>query len=235
MKTLLVIFNTIALTCSAQAKLLKIAVVDNGITPYVASRLNLCRDGHKDFTGEGMYSDVPVAHGSHVASLIARFAKDSEYCLIIIKAFGKNHLLNENNLILALAWANFLDVDIINLSGGGDDNNEMERRVVDTLINRHIALVVAAGNDHRDLGKKCTYYPACYNKEIIVVGNKNSFLSNYDTSGKIIDVWEEGTFTVQVREKEMLQLVGTSMSAAVHTGKMIYEKAKTQTIRRDHK
>jgi len=82
-------------------KLLKIAVIDTGISLDRIQDASLCKTGHKDFTGYGLNDNH--GHGTHIYGLIDQYAKNIKlktnsdvallsktsvsYCQIIIKFY----------------------------------------------------------------------------------------------------------------------------------------------------
>ena len=141
-------------------KTIKVAVIDTGFDfqskwkNLIADKdgvqlrqPNLCNEGHKDFSGSDLIDRV--GHGTHVAGIIAKFAENADYCLVIIKFFDPS-VKNSNNLknsAAALKYAYSLGVDIINYSGGGTEFSLDEYLIVKKLLERGTVFVAAAGNE----------------------------------------------------------------------------------------
>jgi subtilisin family serine protease len=202
----------------------RIAVVDTGVSmsdPRIFP--HLCVDGHKDFTGMGI-EDVN-GHGTHVAGLIIKYAKDANYCLVILKYYH-TEFIPENSSdasFNAFAYATTNNIKVLNFSGGGKLSMNYERILMNN--NKQITFIVAAGNEGNDLAK-VPYYPASYNlsNEIIVGGTGKIYKHNY---GKIVKVNEESDYVLSFwLNNEWARISGTSMSTAIHTGKYIYENYK---------
>jgi len=211
----------------AQAKTLKIAIIDSGIYPEYVKTLPLCPDGHKSFVDGPWNQDSGAGHGTNVASLITMFAgKNLNYCLVIYKVFNihKNDGLGSFPSIQAVQAAIKEDVAIINYSGGGEDFSSAEMHIWKEALNKGIVVIVAAGNMKQNLDENCNYYPACYqvlNKVRFfgVVGSldsngKRAASSNY---GKIVTLWEKGMHI----EGGGIIKSGTSQATATVTGKLI--------------
>lgn len=185
---------------------------------------HLCSTGHRDFTGEGI--EDTHFHGTHVTGLIVKYAKQSNYCLIILKFYSKNQPehVNFQNLIKAFVYIKENKIDIVNYSGGGKGSVEEEYLAVKT--NNHTLFFVAAGNDNLNIDI-VGYYPASYNlSHVRVVGsidrlNKKSSFSNY---GKVVKYWEQGESIFSTLPNNRWGFMsGTSMSTASATGKYLNE------------
>lgn len=220
----LFIFLTLFISLPSYAQL-KVAVVDTGLDisdPRFKSVL--CKEEHHDVTNTGLNDNN--GHGTHVAGLIKKYARDSDYCLLIIKYYsdGQSGPSAAFNSYYAFSYAVSKGADIVNFSSGGPTFSADEYNSI--LKGNNTIFIVAAGNDHKNLDE-VPYYPACYKlPNIYVVGNAfNKVPSPNSNYGSIIDFWENGQDVISTlpggREGKMS---GTSMSAAIHTGKLIYEK-----------
>lgn len=230
-----------------------VAVIDTGISDSLKNSDMLCKYGHRDFTGTSLSDNI--GHGTHISGLIDQYAKDallseslsyrdlaatkSNYCQVILKfidPFQSNSSTGEN-MIKAIRWAIDLNVDVINISAGGQIPLAEEEIIVKTALNRGIKVVAAAGNDSCELGgnyfnlvngliKKttCNYFPAMYDPRIYVVGNLNSdgtraTSSNY---GNYVNSWENGMNRRSIGSTgSILTDSGTSQATAIKTGKII--------------
>lgn len=208
--------------------LIKVAVIDTGFdfNSKWTTQPKLCTTGHKDFTGTGIQDTH--GHGTHIAGLIAKYAKDSDYCLIILKFWDKSSNIGVQSTIDAFKWAVDLKVDYINYSAGGTEFNRQERDAVLNALNANITVVVAAGNEGKSYDKQA-YYPALYDSRIVVVGNVDTngkwhSSSNY---GKQVDVVEMGVNVLSLGlNSTYAVLTGTSQATAIHTGKLLYKFKK---------
>jgi len=198
-------FNTLA------NNILKVAVIDTGFNPKYSNQANLCESGHKDFSGEGLFDYN--GHGTNVIGLIVKHSSTKNYCIIIIKAFAMKSPKTKSYIVEALQYAYDIKADIINLSAGGEKPISSEKRIVMKILNKKQIFVTAAGNNGKNLDKACTYYPACYDKRIIVVGDKNKY-SNY---GKYVDAIQNGKNQTAFGQT----MSGTSQSTAIFTGLLL--------------
>ena len=216
------------LYCKTLSAQIVVAVIDTGIDPAIP---NLCKVGHKSFTTN---SSDPlqdnVGHGTHLAGLITSIAGAGDYCILSIKYSNTSKSSSENayDLVKAIQYAVSMDVNFINISGGGIGPSTPERIAIEDALNKHIVVVTAAGNEGMDLDKGCIYYPACYDKRIIVVGNlrDSSSSERYPTSnyGVRVNRWEVGHHVKSnLPGGRIGYMGGTSQAAAIATGKLLLE------------
>lgn len=192
----------------------KVAILDTGLDMNL--NLPLCEPVHN--YAYGPQADSNMKHGSNVASIISQYA-GPDTCLVIYRVF--------NNLKLSpIAYYNAFedltrrkDIQLINLSLSGTQFIEVESILLKELLDQGKLIVVAAGNEGHDLGRRCDIYPACVDPRLIVVGNSENLSSNH---GMPVDVLENGANVVGGG----VQLSGTSQAAAIHTGKLAHELAK---------
>lgn len=213
-----------------EAKTIRVAVIDTG-KPY-NSEVKLCPDGHKDFTDKGI--EDHHGHSTNVSTIIHNIAKETDYCIIIIKVWeGSSGDLSAN---MIFNYTRSVHPDIINLSGGFiipsvvDISNDLTKKSVIDILDSGIIFVNSAGNNGLNLDKQCVFYPACYDERIVVVGNltpdgTRQEMSNY---GMVtIDRWEMGT---NIRTG-MMYWTGTSQAAAVATGKIVLNLHKLVNLK----
>ncbi len=93
---------------SAYAKTIRVAVIDTGLDlsdPRFSALL--CKDikGVNLVPKEGI-RDL-IGHGTHVAGIIKKYAKDANYCMMIIKYYSidNSNTTNMINSILAMKFA----------------------------------------------------------------------------------------------------------------------------------
>jgi len=206
----------------------KVAIIDTGLDlSDPRFKHLLCKGRHIDLLGEGIEDND--GHGTHVAGLIKEYAGNSDYCLVIIKYFSKGKC---NNLFtLGYYFAITQGADIINFSSYGENYNKTEDYYIRT--NKNIKFVVAAGNRGDNLIEH-KYYPASLiYPNLFVVGwlDKDGTPHKESNYGENITIWENGTNVLSTLPsgKEGF-LSGSSMSAAIYTGKLIkklYEKKQT--------
>lgn len=250
------ILMSLLFTLSAQAKTIKVAVIDTGFDfkstwensiiedqrkrGFDLVKPKLCPTGHYSFVQN---NDLDLqdnhGHGTHIAGIIAQGNENVDYCLVILKYYDPK-VPNTNNLrntVEAVKQAVRLKVDIMNYSGGGTEESQEECKQIKLALNAGIKIIAAAGNEHSELVKH-PYYPAMCDPRVIKAVNINKEgkvlpSSNRDSSGKIPNVR-------YIRGENILSLVpgnqaslmtGTSQSAAEVTKETIHSFNQDLLIR----
>jgi hypothetical protein len=143
----------------------RIAVIDTGIRINEMSKPFLCKDGHKDFTEYGILD--ANGHGYNIAGLIARGMNNKTHCITVIKFYNKDkentRVGIEDSLTSAYNYVLKLNPKYINLSISGEEFSQFELNFIKEMLRRGAIITVAAGNNNKDLSKRCVYFPACYN------------------------------------------------------------------------
>lgn len=188
----------------------RVAVIDTGINITKAPNVKLCNTDHKDFSASSIVDTN--GHGTNVSEIIAKNNKDNDYCIYAIKFYSEN-TDTLKAFVQSLVYVNTLKVDIVNLSVSGSGFSKLESILIKQLLDKGVKVVVAAGNDNKDISKKCDVYPACYDDRIYIIGNKSN-KSNY---GKQVDFVLNGN-RVNAGGKV---LSGSSQSAAIFSGILV--------------
>jgi subtilisin family serine protease len=220
----------VRVTHSAENRIV-VAVIDTGMPPEYLVSNYLCNMPHYDVTGTGIVDRH--GHGTNVAGIIAKQLNTKTHCLLIIKWWDTeltmNSAMKQLNAVKGyLAVINEIRPKYINMSLSGNTFISYEFNTLSKLIKAGTIVVVAAGNDGRNLNDKCDVFPACYNMKssnFHVVGSWNKLLDKVDefsNTGKVVTNYRPGTyvcgFGVCIR--------GTSQSTAVLTGELISAKVK---------
>lgn len=209
-------------------KTIKIAVIDTGIN-HIESHVKICPNGLYDMTGNIFHMNVQsfemtdeVTHGTNISYIIADNLKDVDYCMYIIKVYGKTSSFNAYTHLLGFLLAYNLDVDVVNYSSGGLSNLHEEEMIIKFMTDRGTTFVTAAGNESKNLDLNCNFFPCCY-KETVCVGNMydkyhKHYLSNY---GSKVTKWELGCNI----DAGGVVMTGSSQSTALYTAKLVRELA----------
>lgn len=218
----------LALSTSAQAKTITVAVIDTGVDTSVPK---LCKSGHKNFVNSKKSLGDEHGHGTHVAGLIVKYAENSDFCIVSLTFYSDKIEPSESleNLSKAIQYAIDIKVDFINISGGGAEYSVLEAALIKRALNRGIKVIVAAGNSGSDLDTKCDFFPACSDSRLVVVGNLQDVdtltphkKSNY---GKLVNRWEVGTNVKSLAPGGNVAVMsGTSQAAGIATGKLVRDK-----------
>lgn len=206
---------------------IRIAVIDTGVVSNL--KIPLCEGLSKDFTGYNTLNDN-MGHGTIVSSLVHIYAKGTNYCQVLLRVFDANDIKQDpsgrpymdksfQHVTDAMRYLNTINVNIVNLSLGGAFGDREEQKLFQSLLDRNIYIINAAGNEAMNLDTQCNWFPGCYDPRIIMVGNLNPDNTPNPTSnfGKRVNVWVIGT-NIKIANQTY---TGTSFSAALLSGAMV--------------
>lgn len=210
-------------------KEIKIAIIDTGVNISIPDLRNRIYYPDKDGFGYDFVKntnkplDDSSGHGSNVAGLILSINPNAK--IIPIKYYDEKASDEQNaeNFEKSIKKAIDLNVDIINISGGGQDSSRSELSAIKKAQDKGIIIVSAAGNDGLLLNSKNHYYPASYGLDnIITVMNNDDFGFKNDSSnfGSIIDISTIGTQVKSFSKSNNCNhsLTGTSQATPIVTG-----------------
>lgn len=179
---------TVALSISifAEEKRDRVVIMDTGIVPNEFNAQFLCKDGHMDFTGLGI--EDANGHGTNIAGLIARGLDTTKQCITVVKYYHDTENMyngQDPDTVLKASWAYLLTLQSkwVNMSFTGQDYMIDEYRTIKRLLDRGTKVMIAAGNEAKNLNTDCDVYPACYpfkSKNFYVVGAYDLSLSNFN-------------------------------------------------------
>jgi subtilisin family serine protease len=187
----------------------------------------LCPEIGKDYTGDGLNDNM--GHGTHIVGLIKKYAKNANYCLIILKYYNSeldSSKKASNSLISLYNDLPSFNADVVNYSGGGPDFIEIESIVGKQLNNTKF--FVAAGNQNQNIDIE-HYYPASLGfPNVIPVGALNGNEKADFSSWGINVIWEQGvnilsTYPFKIYSSGAAYMSGTSQATAITTGKFLHE------------
>jgi subtilisin family serine protease len=199
-----------------------VAVVDTGLPSDSKIMPYLCKGLQFDVTDKGL-EDVH-GHGTNVVGIIAQNLNPKTHCISMIKWWhtageatwqvSERRIINYTKLLLKIKPS------IVNLSLSGNLYSQAEYVGIKLLLLSGTKVVVAAGNDGKDLSLTCDSYPACYkiySKNFLVVGAANSKYSNF--KGPVTNILP-GT---NLRGIIGAYMSGTSQAASAMTSKLLSE------------
>ena len=225
MKYLLFLVIIMCSLISFAKPIIRIGIVDTGyfLTDPYNNFIHFCEDVEsKDFTKEGM--EDYAAHGQNIMHIITDGLNYNDYCIVMVKVIGRFMLFNFNEYTEALKYIQNANLDIINMSIEGELFYLEEDKMIKSILNSGLTIVASIGNRNKDLSSKCTSYPACNDKRVIVVGSldKNKNPSDFSSYGISNMVWEVGE---NITAGGLTQK-GTSQAAAKHTRRLVNNMIK---------
>jgi subtilisin family serine protease len=152
-------------------------------------------------------------HGTRIADLLAEKLRGVDYCLIFIQMFRNVEPMYPipDDYVEALTRVREAGATAVNISLKSFEFVSQDQKNAFAETTKKIPIFLAAGNEYRDLSKKCDIYPVCYPfKHLIVVGaqdfenpKKHASYSNY---GARVNLWAPGHFI----DSDQEPLFGTS-------------------------
>lgn len=204
---------------TAIASPVKIAVIDTGFNLSQVPTAKLCPGSEiANVSGDGTLEDVN-GHGTMVLELIESKV-NVDHCYILVKWYNKARSGKDGmaDMLKALLLVKEQRPDVLNLSLGGYHKAVEEEKIIKDLLDSGTIVVAAAGNDNVDLDKDCSFYPACSDKRIVVVGASDNKKFN---DGKVVDIYDKSVSRIWLKQFEQYGVTkGTSISAALVTGKI---------------
>jgi hypothetical protein len=214
-------------SCPIESRI-KIAIIDTGVRSRLDLLPFLCKTGHQDFTNSSHGIEDTHGHGTTIAWLLTRNLDPQKYCILIYKfyqsnSWGHNNLANE---IKSLRAAISERAKYINLSGGGQQPSVEEQMLFTEALEKGVHVAVAAGNHSMDLGKNCTYHPACLN-----TNSPNFYVVGNCRDGKYYESSNYGGPVKQCRDgllqgPDNLKMSGTSQATAIFLNELIIKEGK---------
>ena len=178
-----------------QLPIIPVAVIDTGLDLEHKRFRNRIWDKAKpmDFITNRELSGDYEAHGTHVTGILFFYPKLSNPIRVLPIA-NYNYKNEWKSHFKSIKYAVNSGVKIINYSGGGEEYNEDEEKLIREADKKNILFITSAGNENSNLKTK-KHYPASLNlSNIISVGNINNQkkLSRYTNYGNLVSVYAEG-------------------------------------------
>ena len=162
-------------------------------------------------------------HGTSVSGILAASMNDGEVIgiapkvnILVIKCELKNNQISTSDIIFGIYYAIERDVNVINMSLGGNVYNEALEEALSLAYDSDIISVAAAGND----SSASLTYPAA-SKYVYGVGAlaENSWeLAEYSNYGENVNLVAPGTTYTTTLNGEYKYISGTSMASPIVAG-----------------
>ena len=203
-------------TVSADARAIKVAVIDSGVCdthPELSQKII----GGYDYVQSDSTPQDEMGHGCAVAGIIASavngvgmvgVAPNAQ--LLIYRVLNANGSGRYSHVASAIVRAVDDGAQIINLSLGGANASQLLQDAVNYALERNVLVVAAAGNN----GSGSVLYPALY-EGVISVGASGRDLNpaTFSNYGKI-DLWAPGVEVLSLTvQGEYASFNGTSFAA----------------------
>ncbi len=241
------IYNQIFNPNNGITQTVKVAVIDTGIDlNHPDLRPNLILDSSNQVLGlnaidnNNLVQDA-LFHGTHVSGIIGAVSNNSigisgvlgkNIKIIPIKVSANGVNINSSATVNGIRWAADQGVDVINMSLGGPNPNEDMRLAIEYAISKGVLVVVAAGNDGKQLSDTFSVYPAKWGKDfsgMLTVGSidatsllKSSFSNYSPTYVEIMSPGSNGNLGI-------LSTIPTNLSSTGYAS-TITQSGKTSPI-----
>ena len=203
-------------------KKIRVMIIDTGIDgslkelkPYLAtstSKIDL---------------EDQLGHGTHVTSLVLKGRGLKDPVCANVEVYSCRYYPNFKTVPQCIAKAIELNVDIINFSGGGEDYDSLEHKLLKKFRGLFVA---AAGNEGKNL-QKSGYYPASLPlPNVVAVANGTSEQDRATTSNFGLEklIWVDGRNVKGMMPGGGYQnMTGTSQSAALYTHAVLKRRCQS--------
>lgn len=192
-----------------------VAVIDSGADTDHELLKNRLIETEVNLSGSGTANSCEddFGHGTHVAGIVVDNTPDNVKIkpYKVLNQLGKGSI---STIAIAVDMAVADNVDIINLSLVGEGESQTMTDSVNTAVEKGLNVVVAAGNDRKDLSKKY-YSPACIESAITVSAvTKDHQLASFSNYNGPIDIAAPGDDIVSsYLNNSYVSMDGTSMAA----------------------
>lgn len=184
-----------------------------------------------------------VSHGTSVAGLIGAAGNNSlgiagvnwHTQILPLQALSDTGVGYTSDITAAIDYAISRDVDVINLSLGGENHDPVLEAAIDRAISANILVVAAAGND----GCNCMSYPARY-PQVLSVGasTQANTVATSSSYGETLDLVAPGSLIPQstgwsASNQQSLyrnNISGTSYAAPIVSGAAALLKGVDNTL-----
>lgn len=216
--------STVAEGCAAAGSLdaeAVVAIVDSGITRSALPEARFWGE-RTDLTGEGPSVEL-AAHGTEMASIVAEAAPEAR--LVDVRVLDGDGSGTAQAVADGVDAAMEAGTDVINLSAEIQPTDPAIRQAIERAVDEGAVVVIAAGNDHRDLSRDPAWREVAVDPCIVVVGATDADdtpLRSSSYGAGVIDVWTLGESVPAIDpDGDPVTASGTSPAAASVTGELI--------------
>lgn len=197
----------------------RIAIVDSGIAPGTAAGRSVV--ARIDVTGDGALRRAP--HGTAMASIVARAAPEAE--IVDVRILDEEAVGSVAELVAGIDAAVDAQAQVINLSARMPALTPTVLAAVDRALDAGTVVVVAAGNDGRDLATDETWRALAAAPCLVVVGALDAdggALPGTNRGDGVVEVWAPGrAVATSGTGGEAITTDGTSPATAAVTGALL--------------
>lgn len=211
----------------------KVAVFDTGINEHPELEV---RGGVSFVSGTESYND-DNGHGTHVAGILSAVANDQGIIgvapgieLYSVKVIDSEGTGNYSSIIAGIDWAIENNIDIVNMSFGGQQYSKILEQAVKVAYLNNILIFASAGNDGASSADSINY-PAKY-AEVISVGaiDKDNKRGDFSSIGPDLELVAPGVEIYSTsKDGGYITKSGTSMASphAAGVAALLWSKDKT--------
>ncbi|TVP83663.1 MAG: peptidase S8 [Alkalicoccus sp.] len=202
-----------------------VAVLDTGIDGSHEDLVDNLADGYSVFTDEENADPFYDAngHGTHVAGTIGAVDNDlgvigaaPEADLYAVKVLNNEGSGSLAGIAEGIEWSIDNDIDIINMSLGGDSGSSILEDFTDLAYEEGSLVVAAAGNSGNRGGNNDTVgYPANYESAMAVAAvDENNDRASFSSTGPAVEISAPGVNVLSTTPGDTYDAFnGTSMAA----------------------
>lgn len=213
----------VARSCAAASSLrpdARVAIVDSGISRRALPSGTVVGD-RVDRTGDP--AGPLAAHGTEMASILA--ASAPEAALVDIRVLGPDGSASTAAVAEGIDAARRAGAGVINLSAAVPATDDAIRVAIGRATASGVVVVIAAGNEARDLGRDPSWRSLAADPCTIVVGAlgvDGQPLRSSNHGDGVVEVWVEGE-DVAARDLDgrPIEVTGTSPAAASVSARLV--------------
>ncbi|SFD40798.1 pre-peptidase C-terminal domain-containing protein [Bacillus sp. OV194] len=200
---------------------IKVAVIDSGVDYTHPDLEGRVLSGYDTYDEDSDPMDYD-GHGTAVAGVIAATVNNgigmagiNPYADILPVRVGDEEGMSTSDCVEGIYYAISQKADVINMSYGGSEYEDIEYDAIRSAYEKGIVLVAASGNEDDAVG-----YPAAY-PEVLSVGasTPNDGIADFSNYGELLDIVAPGTDVLTAAiDGEYDYFDGTSFSAPIVSG-----------------